>query len=592
MFKRDINLFHVLMIFGLSFLTSYGMGSLNPALILCLVALLYLTLRKVGANPMLFEKKSWTFLFSAFFGLILATGSRIHLEAVSANYTQTTISNFGIFQLCIFIAATLYFSYVLQYFQQMLPKINSYVLSNEASPRSFKKQFLFFVFILLLCWSPYALGLYPGVVLPDSLSSVAQAMGDTPINNHHPVLFTLIVKFFIHDLPVKSINHGVFLFSIFQMTVLAATISYSLCWLMKKRVQRLPILLSLGYFALAPVFPIYALNMQKDILFTAACLLFSLAVADAVFTKNKLTFWHQLAILIFALLTTYLRNNGLYVVIGIGVLCFFASLKTKKFRSVIQMILSYVVISGVLIHPLMVKYAVPTATAEQLGIPLQQVSRTIVTDGNISKEDLSFMNDILPLEDYQIYAPGLADPIKWHKNFDNDFLDTHQKEFLFLWARNLPANLTSYTDAYALNTFGFWVPGVKNNYGFLDTRVNDNNYGIKQIDLIEHFTGLSGMKKIIEHRDFFGSGTLLWLVLLSVFAILVKKRYRLLILLLPGILVVLTILIATPVAFSLRYVFILALGLPIYLAAPFLAEENQAIEQEKMGGSYETIKKD
>ena len=202
------------------------------------------------------------------------------------------------------------------------------------------------------------------------------------------------------------------------------------------------------------------------------------------------------------------------------------------------------------------------------------------------------MDDILPLEDYQVYAPGLADPIKWHKNFDNNFLDTHQKEFLLLWARNLPANLSIYTDAYILNTFGFWVPGVKDNYGFLDTRVNNNDYGIKQVDLLERFTGLAGMKKIIENRDFFGSGTLLWLVLLSVFFILVKKRYRYLILLLPGILVFLTILIATPVAFSLRYVFILALGLPVYLAAPFLVEEEQAIARKQIGGLYETIKKD
>lgn len=523
MFKRDIKFPHILLIFSLSFLTSYGMGSLNPALILCLVALLYLALRKVSANPINFEKKSLTFLFSLFFGLILATSSRIHLETVSANYTETTISRFGIFQLCIFIATTLYFSYVLQYFQQILPKINSYIASDADKAFSFKKYFLFFIFILLICWSPYALSLYPGVVLPDSLSSVAQAMGDTPINNHHPVFFTLIVKFFIHDLPIKTINHGVFLFSIFQMIVLAATISYSLCWLMMKKIQRLPILLSLGYFSLAPVFPIYGLNMQKDILFTAACLLFSLTVTDAVLSKKNLSIWHQLTIIILALLTTYLRNNGLYVVVGIGLLCFFASLKTKKIRPVIQIILGYVLIAGLLIHPLMMKYAVPTATAEQLGIPLQQVTRTIITDGNISKSDLSFMNDILPIEDYQVYAPGLADPIKWHKNFDNAFLNSHQKEFLLLWARNLPTNLPIYTDAYVLNTFGFWVPSVKNNYGFLDTRVNDNNYAIKQIDLLERFTGLSGMKKIIEHRDFFGSGTLLWFVLLSLFFTLVKK---------------------------------------------------------------------
>ena len=98
----------------------------------------------------------------------------------------------------------------------------------------FKKIFLFFTVFLVLCWLPYLLALYPGVVLPDSLSSVAQSMGDVPISNHHPVLFTLLVKLFVHDLPTDTINHGVFLFSIFQTLITASAISYSLCWLLKE----------------------------------------------------------------------------------------------------------------------------------------------------------------------------------------------------------------------------------------------------------------------------------------------------------------------------------------------------------------------
>ncbi|MCC9085499.1 hypothetical protein LOS25_14120 [Enterococcus faecium] len=99
--------------------------------------------------------------------------------------------------------------------------------------------------------------------MPDSLSSVAQSMGDVPISNHHPVLFTLLVKLFVHDLPTDTINHGVFLFSIFQTLITASAISYSLCWLLKRNIHFFPVLISLCYFAFAPVFPIYALNMQK-----------------------------------------------------------------------------------------------------------------------------------------------------------------------------------------------------------------------------------------------------------------------------------------------------------------------------------------
>ncbi|MCS5464580.1 hypothetical protein NWO25_06850 [Enterococcus lactis] len=87
--------------------------------------------------------------------------------------------------------------------------------------------------------------------------------------------------------------------------------------------------------------------------------------------------------------------------------------------------------------------------------------------------------------------------------------------------------------------------------------------------MIEHLTGLSGMKKIIDARDFFGSGTLLWLAIGSALLAIFKKKYRYLLLFLPGMLVFATIMIATPVAFSLRYVFVLALSLPVYILSPF-----------------------
>lgn len=85
------------------------------------------------------------------------------------------------------------------------------ILLLKTQAFSSRKYFILYC-LLVLCWLPYLLALYPGVVLPDSLSSVAQSMGDVPISNHHPVLFTLLVKLFVHDLPTDTINHGVFYF--------------------------------------------------------------------------------------------------------------------------------------------------------------------------------------------------------------------------------------------------------------------------------------------------------------------------------------------------------------------------------------------
>ncbi|OTP25434.1 DUF6020 family protein [Enterococcus mundtii] len=567
--------FLTLLLFLISFLTALGLGSLNPLLILVLVYLLWYTGKKLG-NDLFSWRLDFTtgvcILFSLLFSLILATGSRIQFTHVSANYEETTLDPFSFVQLLIALATFCYFLIILRFMIKYLIQISSYLGGINVDLQPTWKFFLLFTIIMLLCWTPYALTLYPGVVLPDSLSSVSQALGDTALNNHHPILFTLIVKFFIDILPT-TINHGVFLFSLFQSLITALALSYSLCWLMKKKIKLAPVMLSLGYFSLAPVFPIYVLNMQKDILFSVACLLFSLTFFDVITNKNKPTIAQQLSLIIFALLTTYLRNNGLYVVIGSLVLYGIYTINNKKYQPFIQVTLSYLFLVILVFQPLMSRYAIPSQSAEQLGIPLQQISRTVVLDeGKLSKKDQEFLNQILPIEDYKAYAPSLADPVKWHKNFNNEFLNAHKKEFLMLWARNLPSNLKIYIDAYILETFGFWAPGVKNSYGFLDTRVNENSYGIKQANLIERYTGSSGLQTMIDQRDFWGSGTLLWLFLLSLFLLLVKKNTYPIALLLPGGFVFLTIMIATPVAFSLRYVFILALGLPIYLLSPFLLE--------------------
>ncbi|EGP4872595.1 hypothetical protein Q1I10_000244 [Enterococcus faecium] len=595
MHKKKENLFPAffatLFASGFAFFTSYGLGTLNPAVIIGLAMVLLLAFKQYGIELFSIKNKVAAIarlFFSAAFALTLSIGRQIQFQYVSANYTKTTIADGSIFYFLVFFSVFVYSFLFLQSIYLSMPKLETFFTAQNTQAFSSRKYFLFFTIFLVLCWLPYLLALYPGVVLPDSLSSVAQSMGDVPISNHHPVLFTLLVKLFVHDLPTDTINHGVFLFSIFQTLITASAISYSLCWLLKRHIHFFPVLISLCYFAFAPVFPIYALNMQKDTLFSIACFLFSLAVFDFIFQREKPTIPNQIYVIILALLTTYLRNNGIYVVIGTGLICGLIILKQKRYQAFFQVVLGYTVIAGLLIHPLMARYAIPTETAEQLGIPLQQISRTIVMDGDLSKKDKAFMNQLLPIKDYEAYSPSLADSIKWHKNFNNEFLNTHKKEFLSLWARNLPSNIKIYTDAYILETFGFWVPGTKNSYGFLDTRVNTNNYGIKQVDLIEHLTGLSGMKKIIDARDFFGSGTLLWLAIGSALLAIFKKKYRYLLLFLPGMLVFATIMIATPVAFSLRYVFVLALGLPVYILSPFLLDKREKMKTD-IGDTHETI---
>ena len=79
----------------------------------------------------------------------------------------------------------------------------------------------------------------------------------------------------------------------------------------------------------------------------------------------------------------------------------------------------------------------------------------------------------------------------------------------------------------------------------------------------------------------------MWLAIGSALLAIFKKKYRYLLLFLPGMLVFATIMIATPVAFSLRYVFVLALSLPVYILS-FLLDKREKMKTD-IGDTHETI---
>lgn len=63
----------------------------------------------------------------------------------------------------------------------------------------------------------------------------------------------------------------------------------------------------------------------------------------------------------------------------------------------------------------------------------------------------------MPLEKYKDnYSPGLVDHFKWSSDFNTEFFNTHQSEFIKVWLSLLVKNPKLYLEAWELNTCGFW----------------------------------------------------------------------------------------------------------------------------------------
>jgi hypothetical protein len=141
----------------------------------------------------------------------------------------------------------------------------------------------------------------------------------------------------------------------------------------------------------------------------------------------------------------------------------------------------------------------------------------------------------------------------------------------------LISNPSSFFDAYCLDTFGFWKIGVSNKYGYGETYVHDNNLHIRAADLVKQLTGTSIKPLLDATRGKDGSGgyasvgLVAWMMLLVIALLVYRRRFDLLVVAVPCFVVWLTIMIATPVAFSFRYVFAIPLCLPGILLLPFAA---------------------
>ncbi len=72
--------------------------------------------------------------------------------------------------------------------------------------------------LIFLCWLPYLISYYPGLIYGDSLSSVGQALGKRGFSNHHPIAYTMFIKLCLAaGYRLRSMNFGCAIYTAAQM---------------------------------------------------------------------------------------------------------------------------------------------------------------------------------------------------------------------------------------------------------------------------------------------------------------------------------------------------------------------------------------
>lgn len=462
----------------------------------------------------------------------------------------------------------------------LLVLFNRLSLAEQPRPLSRRGKWLVFA-LLLLCWLPWFLYDYPGVMTPDSISQFSQATGLIPYSSHHSLIHTLLFQLFyqIGFHLTHSVNAGIACYIIFQMLVLAAVETCCISLLAQKGIRRWMLLLWLLFWGLVPYNGIYAVTMWKDVLFSAFVLLYAITL----YRLLEIPDWKQkscrrllLLLLLSGWLTCILRSNGLYVFIFALPFIIIAFRRHRKAMTCLQLSILFlaVIVKGPVLDYFHV--AKPHFT-ESLSIPLQQVARVVTEGRQLSDEQTALIDhvvDVSLIPEY--YDPVISDPVKALVIYNNaDYLVEHKGDFFRLWLDLGLAYPRDYMEAFIDQTKGYWYPapaGLRTFEG-----MSPNEAGLVWPHLLRGQLPVRISEILLKMPDIFPVYGLLWSIGAFTWAMLFLMAYqflygsrRSLIVYLPFLGTILTLLIATPVASDLRYAYPLFLGMPFLISLAIL----------------------
>lgn len=456
--------------------------------------------------------------------------------------------------------------------------------SCSARPLAPRQKLLIFA-ALLLCWLPWFLYNYPGVMTPDSISQFSQATGLIPYSSHHSLVHTLLFQLFYRLCSglTGSVNAGIAFYIVFQMCTLAAVETCCLSLLSKYGVPRRMLICWFLFWGLIPYNGIYAVTMWKDVLFSAFVLLYAIVLWLLLKEDcHSLRQYRKLYALLFCSgwLTCMLRSNGLYVFIFM--LPFVLFTFRRHIRSMAAVQISILLFALLIKGPVFTYFGVASPHfTESLSIPLQQVARVVTEGRELTEEQTELINQVVDISLIpEYYDPVISDPIKALVIYnDADYLEAHKGEFLKLWAELFLSYPRDFMEAFIDQTKGYWYPApaqLRTNEG-----ISPNEVGLVWPHLLRGQLPVKISEILLKMPDLFpvygilwSIGAFTWLTLfLAAFQFLYGRKASLL-LYLPFIGTILTLLLATPVASDLRYAYPIFLGMPFMLSIPICSRAN------------------
>lgn len=479
---------------------------------------------------------------------------------------------------------------------------------------------LLFFLGCLLCYLPYYLMYYPTWFNNDAVWQMEQALGMAARSNHHPYFHTLIIKVFL------TVGYGLFhdytaavaLYTFFQMALTAAVFGFYLYLLYRRGTRLLWMILAVFFYALLPVNGMFSICMGKDAWFTAAFLLFVWAVYHCTVqaenrdaagqTEDSYSVYEpgktsrvsdrRCWILFFGtgLSVCLLRSNGIFVFLGTAFLFVLSQLfagrkmvaagahregnrkrggglRRNMYLSIASVLVCYLLWQGPVLSLLGVE---PPDTIESLTMPVQHLLCTYVRGGNLTAEEVEMLEAVVPLERTdEYYNPYLFDMTKnYIREHGNQSVIAENKwAYARLWLKAGLRNPMLYLEAEIRQTAGYYALHIPHDQIlYSEYFMVENPFGIESERKVFSYDASLAMGAFLQwfqtfYNRVWSLGMNTWLLLFCLACALYRGRRALVFA--PCVMLLVSLLLATPVYNEFRYAYGVFAALPFLFSAAF-----------------------
>lgn len=440
---------------------------------------------------------------------------------------------------------------------------------------------LLFTAICLVSYLPYFLMYYPGWLNNDAVWQIEQILGWAPASNHHPYFHTLIMKvFFLIGYQLSgTYTGGAAFYTFVQVLVMSMVFGFFLYQLYRKGARCVWLVLAAVFYALLPINGLLTICMGKDEFFTAVLLFFAWMTAEYDLDAPGRLRWA--AYFVTGLLLCLLRSNGVFIFMGTSVVVLVSKMWKKKFPvrtfvCVAAVLACFFVYRGPVLKALRVE---PPDTIEGLTMPTQHILCAYLKGGELTEEEIGMIDQVAPVEqvgDY--YNPWLFDPVK---NFireegNQQAIEDNKWEYFRMWLKVGLRNPLQYIVAEVRQTCGYWAySGRDYEYVYGEYYMVDNPFGITtQRKFFTYDNELAMHDFLMGFQDLYNKiwslGLNTWVMVFGIAYMVYNGRN--VIIYVPFIMMLVTLLLATPVYNEFRYAYGLFAAFPVLFHYTFGAD--------------------